>query len=335
MRPALSVIVFTVLSGAGLGLANALLVLDFIEQFSILPMGRAIYAEALLSALVLVLIGLGSSTLHLASPAKARRALSQWRTSWLSREGVTAVLFLALATALLLLLWFDPPGLGASLQPGLGLATMVSAWLVLFSTGMIYACLRTVPMWNTPLVPLGYLAMGHASGALLLLWWLPQAPLAQLHAWAWLVLAALLKGLHWLRFPVFDPAPGASVTAAGTATATGTGRGPGIAEAIPTAAAVTSAAPATRSRIRLLDAGHTHGNFLTHEFMFRIGRSFARSLRLAVWLLAFLLPALMLSSPQWRWLAGLPCVAGLLLERWLFFAEARHVVRLFYGEQRI
>lgn len=334
MRPALSVILFTVLSGAGLGLANALLVLDFIEQFSIFPMGRAIYAEALLSALVLVLIGLGSSTLHLASPAKARRALSQWRTSWLSREGVTALLFLALAISLLLLLWFDPPGLAALLQPGLGLATLSSAWLVLFSTGMIYACLRTVPFWNTPLVPLGYLAMGHASGALLLLWWLPQAPLALLHAWLWLVLAALLKGLHWLRFPVFDPTPGAS----GIATAIATGRGPGIAEAIPTAASgtsATSATPATRSRIRLLDAGHTHGNFLTHEFMFRIGRSFARSLRLAVWLLAFLLPALMLSSPQWRWLAALPCVAGLLLERWLFFAEARHVVRLFYGEQRI
>lgn len=331
MRPALSVILFTVLSGAGLGLANALLVLDFIEQFSIFPMGRTLHAEALLSALVLVLIGLGSSTLHLASPAKARRALSQWRTSWLSREGVTALLFLVLATSLLLLLWFDPTGLGTLLQPGLGLATLSSAWLVLFSTGMIYACLRTVPFWHTPLVPLGYLAMGHASGALLLLWWLPQAPLALLHAWLWLVLAALLKGLHWLRFPVFDPAPGAS----GIAKATATGRGPGIAEAIPTAASGTSATPATRSRIRLLDAGHTHGNFLTHEFMFRIGRSFARSLRLAVWLLAFLLPALMLSSPQWRWLAALPCIAGLLLERWLFFAEARHVVRLFYGEQRI
>ncbi len=43
-------------------------------------------------ALVLIGGGLLSSTLHLGNPQRAWRALSQWRSSWLSREGVMAML---------------------------------------------------------------------------------------------------------------------------------------------------------------------------------------------------------------------------------------------------
>src|SRR5690606_11460353 len=99
---------------------------------------------------------------HLARPARARFALSQWRTSWLSREGVFSIA--ALVTA-------APVALGAIflseqwLVPGLFAAALAAATVL--STAMIYAPLRAVPRWNTPLTPALYLLQSAAGGALL------------------------------------------------------------------------------------------------------------------------------------------------------------------------
>ena len=90
-----------------------------------------------------------------------------------------------------------------------------------------------------------------------------------------------------------------------------------------------------RGNVRLLDVGHSHGTFLTNEFGFAVARDKARMLRWIAILCGFILPMLLCYFTQWFWAASFVCIAGLLVERWLFFAEAEHVVRLYHGQQRV
>lgn len=304
MKPAFSVIFFTVSSGAGFGLF-ALLLLLRLFGVGVLPAQAMVIGE--IAALVLITAGLLSSTLHLANPKNAWRAFSRFRTSWLSREGVFAVMFYPFALASVAAAWF---GIEGGLRTAVEIATIVLAWITLHCTGMIYASLKPIPQWHTPLVPAGYFILGHYSGAMLLL--------VLAAATATVQPAHLVIALCWLALGVALKA-GYYSWIAGAVGSTNLNTALGI----------------TRARVRLLDAGHTHGTFLTHEFGFTLAREHATLLKLIQFVLAFLLPLALL------WMAGLAlpvCVlavvsalAGLLVERWLFFAEARHVVRVYHG----
>jgi DMSO reductase anchor subunit len=310
MRPALSVILFTVLSGAGLGLFALLALVQVAGSASALA--PTMHLAGGMLALVLVAAGLLSSTLHLANPKNAWRAVTRVRTSWLSREGVLALLFFPVALGYLAAVYL---GLPRAWQTALGLAGVLLAWATLFSTGMIYACLKTIPQWNDRLVPAAYLANGHLSGALVLLA-LAAADQKATSAYVALVLIALavtaaIKGAYYRKF---RPA----------------GAG---------AHSLSGAIGMTAAQAKLLDAGHTHGTFLTHEFVFKVGRERAAQLRLLFFVLSLLLPATVLGlgarNPSALGTTALLCMAGLLVERWLFFAEAQHVVRLFHGQQTV
>ena len=107
-----------------------------------------------------------TSTLHLGRPERAWRALSQWRTSWLSREGVAAIVTYVPAGAL---------GLGwvfGEFVPGqIVVGAMLSvpcALVTVWCTGMIYASLPTIRAWNQPLVAPVYVALALATGGVLL-----------------------------------------------------------------------------------------------------------------------------------------------------------------------
>lgn len=304
MKPVFSVIFFTVSSGAGLGLLVLLVLVDLatgaFDAGTVLVIGVA--------AMALVTAGLVSSTFHLANPRNAWRAMSQFRRSWLSREGVFALLLYPAALAYLASAAF---GWGGAVHVLAGLATLVLAWATLFCTGMIYACLKTIPRWHSPLVPLNYVLLGHFSGALLLLAFaaprgVPAGGLAML-ALLLLVASAAGKLAYFARF-----------------------RAPGV-HTLKNAIGMRTAASA-----KLLDAGHTHGTFLTSEFGFRIARERAKVLRIVALGAAFGVPVLvLLMAPEAAFLAVVACLAGLLVERWLFFAEAEHVVRLYHGQQRV
>jgi len=311
MHPAFSVIFFTVASGAGFGLFSLLFIADFFK------LGGGFNQDQLvaggLMAMALVVFGLLSSTFHLANPKNAWRAFSRFRTSWLSREGVFAVVFMPLALIYLGSILFDAP---QWLRVSSGFLTAVMAWITVFSTGMIYACLKTIRQWNTPLVPANYLALGYASGSLLLLL---GAVVAGLDTTPYIAMAALimaiaavLKAIYyfWIRSPGLSPT-------------------------------INTATGLTRAQVKLLDAGHTHGTFLTQEFGFQIARQRASVLKVVVFVLGFALPGLMLvwvfNQQGGQVAAIIAVVAGLLgaaVERWLFFAEARHVVNLYHGAQR-
>ena len=311
MHPALSVIFFTVASGAGFGLFSLLYIAD------VFSLGGGFNREQLiiggLMAMALIVMGLLSSTLHLANPKNAWRAFNRFRTSWLSREGVFAVIFMPLALAYLLCIWFDAP---AILRIGVGFLVAVLAWITVFSTGMIYACLKTIRQWHTPLVPANYLALGYASGSLLLLL---GAVVAKLDTVPYLAMSALIVSVAAVLKAIYYFWIGSPSVSSTINTATGL----------------------TRAGVKILDTGHTHGTFLTQEFGFQLARKRAGILRIAVFVVGFGVPGLMLilifQQPNALWAAAVALFAvmlGAAIERWLFFAEARHVVNLYHGAQR-
>jgi DMSO reductase anchor subunit len=317
MKPTPSIVFFTVSSGAGLGLL-ALVALADLVGFGGLP-GEALWRGALLG-LALVAAGLAASVLHLANPKNAWRSFARVRTSWLSREAVFAVALFPVAGAYVALFARDAGGAARAL---LAVLTCVLAWAVLFSTAMIYATLKPIRQWHTRWTPANYVLQGHWSGALLL-WTIARAYEAT--AWPFLVLAGVL-GIAAL----------AAKLAYWQAVSTHTGEMT-LARAIGVPSGVRGPGPISAAHARLLDVGHSHGTFLTREFGFQLAQRHARVLRGAALALGFLLPLSWVAVGVANWQAALIasacCIMGLLVERWLFFAEAKHTVRLYHGDPR-
>src|SRR5262249_38723174 len=160
-----------------------------------------------------------------------------------------------------------------------------------------------------------YVVLGLASGAVLL-----HALLAafdEADAWSsWLaivclVVAAGLKWAYWLRID-------GELRTHTIEAATGLGH---------------------LGKVRVLEPPHTQPNFVMPEMGYRVARKHAVKLRKLALAFAFALPIvfLLLSQvPGAQMLAALLAVLsmalGLVVERWLFFAEAEHVSMLYYGE---
>ena len=324
MHPALSIVCFTVLSGAGYGLLALLGLLRAVGALdgAAASRGQGVHLALVLgAALVLCAAGLLSSTLHLANPRNAWRAFSMWRTSWLSREGVLALASFP-AAGLWASLEFTGTGAGGAARV-LALGVAALSLTVVYCTAMIYASLKTVPAWHTPLVPAGYLALSLYTGALLLALAgaVGAVPLARAPALALVgigVVAAVAIKAAWYR-------RASRVAAAG-------GGGP---------------LAWTTKRVRLLDAGHASGTFTTSELGHREPAARLARLRVLAPLLGALVPAALaavaLVAGPWGeasdptrgssataataiGLAAVAALTGATLERWLFFAEARHVV---------
>ena len=303
MHPALSVIVFTCLSGVGFGMI-AWLGLGVVAW----PEEGAGFVAAAIFALALSVTGLLSSTLHLGHPERAWRALSQWRSSWLSREGVLALLCLTCFSAFGLWQWLWSPA-----PLWLGWLCSALALLVVYATAMIYASLRTVARWHDALTPACYLAFAIASGLLalnvLLSYHQLSAPTMSTVATILLAGAWALKLLWWWHT---DSKAGPS----SVASATGLG---------------------AMGEVKLLFSPHSSENYLQQEMGFRVARKRARALRRIAITFGLLLPlSLLLMSPPTSWMAAalalLALILGLLVERWLFFAEAKHSVMLYYEQ---
>ena len=309
MHPAYSVILFTTASGAGYGL---LVWLALFGLLGVVPPARWLGFAGFALAFALVTAGLLASTAHLGRPERAWRAFSQWRTSWLSREGVMAVATYVPA-GLLAIGWvfFERADGFFAIMAAL---TIACAVLTLFTTGMIYASLRTIRQWHQPLTAPIYIALGLASGAVLLnlllvLFGKPGRGAAWL-AIALLAIAAALKWLYWLR--IDGEARVHTIEAA-------TGLG-------------------ALGKVRVLEPPHTQPNFIMREMGYHVARKHARRLRQLALLFAFGVPIAMLVLAQvpvfgilGALLATLSLVVGLVVERWLFFAEAEHVAMLYYG----
>ena len=305
MHPAYSVILFTTASGAGYGLL-ALLGLAGACHGQASSMGFALAAMGV--ALGLVTVGLLSSTFHLGRPERAWRAFSQWRSSWLSREGVAAVLTFAPAAAFGAV-WSGLYEAPAAIAP-LGIITAIMSAVTVFCTAQIYASLKTIRAWHQSLTAPVYLAFALATGACVLTVLVAAfdrfQPFQAGLAVAALGLALVLKHLYWRAM---DAAARSHTIEA----ATGLG---GI-------GAVTQ-----------WEVAHTAINFVQKEMGYVVGRRHAAKLRSIVvvaLMLAILLLILSLKAALFSLPAAALALAATLVERWLFFAEAQHVSTLFYG----
>lgn len=311
MHPALSIVLFTTASGAGFGL---LLLLGIGAPLGLLPDSGWFAFAALATAVGLVVAGLGSSTLHLGRPERAWRAFSQWRSSWLSREGVFSVLTFV-PTAVFGIGWVFF-GVTRGVVGLCGILAAILAAATIYCTGMIYASLKPIHQWHNGWVVPGYLAIGLMAGFLVLdflvRFWVRHAPILALLTLVSVAVAWLIKERYWL-FIDTNSAPSTM------ASATGLGR---------------------RGRVRVFETPHTEENYLLKEMGFQIARKHARRLRQIARLAGFALPAL--ASFVAIFLGGVTGVAvaglavfsaalGLVVERWLFFAEAKHTVTLYYG----
>ena len=190
MHPAFSVIFFTTASGAGYGL---LVLLGIFAAIGWLPETRALGACATGLALAMITAGLLASTAHLGQPGRAWRALSQWRSSWLSREGVFAVLTY-IPASLFFLGWAFPGAIDVAWK-GWGLLAAALALMTIYCTAKIYASLKTIRQWNIGHVTPGYFLIGLLGGALLTAF-LAAAFGVFIEEFSWLVLAlATMTGM--------------------------------------------------------------------------------------------------------------------------------------------
>ena len=314
MHPALSVIVFTTTSGAGSGL------LTWLGSWATagwLPANRGLAAASLALSLGAITVGLLSSTFHLGHPERAWRALSQWRSSWLSREGVSSVA--TYAPALLFALGWLVIGSTSGIWALFGALSAVGAVMTVVCTAFIYQSLKPIQRWSNGWVLPNYLALSAMTGVLWLIAAMSLFEMSDgflvLAALLCIPLAAFLKVRYW-RF--IDRS--ASRSDAGTATGLG-----------------------ALGRVRLFEAPHTSDNYLMKEMGFRIARKHAAKLRIIALVAAFFLPQLLTLTGLLIPVALLPVSAvaaaviatiGVLIERWLFFAEAKHTVTLYYGAER-
>jgi sulfite dehydrogenase (quinone) subunit SoeC len=248
-------------------------------------------------AYLLAVGGLIASTFHLGRPERALKAFTQWKTSWLSREAICAV------AALLLMAVY---GGGAVFLDQhwrvIGVLGGVLSLGTVFTTSMIYTQLKTIPRWHSPLTPLNFLSLSIAGGALL----------AGQVTWAlWLIVIA--GGIQLATWIIGDTRFAASGTTLATATQLG-----------------------QIGTVRAFEPPHTGTNYLLHEFVYVIGRKHAFKLRVISLLLMTILPVILLLIPFSHAAGGLAVlahVAGVLTARWLFFAQAEHVVGLYYGKR--
>ena len=302
MNPAFSVIFLTTLSGAGQGLFLALFGADLLDaargRASLAPL---FVAAAVIGSLAFAGAGLAASFFHLGHPERAWRSAAMWRSSWLAREVIAAPLFMALVAAYGALHWLGM--LQGALVAG---ALAAAACLALFvCTGMIYACLKFLQEWHSPLTVLNFILLGSASG-------LAAA-------------TALAGGLDAALEPAYRIAALIALTLAAASRAAALVRNSRLRPRSNLQTAIGVKHPQIAQKAQ----GAMGGSFNTREFFHGAG---AAQLTRVKWFFAaagFAAPAalLALGSPAAAFLVQF---AGLLAERWYFFAEARHPQNLYY-----
>ena len=301
MNPALSVVFLTTLSGMGQGL------------FTMVVLGQLAGARprflllGTLTALVLTFLGLVASFFHLGRPERAWRAVAQFRMSWLSREVIALPLFMAMIALYAVAVWFGWPG--ALMIALLAFAACIALWIC---TGMIYMCIPFIEEWASPLTMANFVLIGLASGATMALNVALFSDWGSVHLMARCALvftvgAGFLRAASLLRNARLKPK-----------------------------STLQSAIGIANPKITQRAMGATGGTFNTREFFHGRTRVFLRSIKWLFIVLTFVLPALLLG---WA-LAGAPSAvvllallaqaAGLPLERWFFFAQARHPQNLYY-----
>ena len=322
MHPAFSVIFFTTLAGAGQGLFLALYTGQLYSVVKLLPAENSVgfYALGSLIALVLLVGGLISSFFHLGRPERAWRSAAMWRTSWLSREVIVLPTFIGAVAVwgLVHYMGWNPVlfTFGTSIEIDLSLLVGAVATLLCFTlflcTGMIYACIKQLQEWATPLTVINYILLGGASGFMLATAF--AAGQGSGMTWffgGWAVILTLLAFVS-RSASLFRNAR------------------------IKHKSSVQTAIGIRHSHIEQKAQGAMAGSFNTREYFHGASKRKYKNIKWAFLILVFPLPLVLVSIGLGAHLIGFLAAAflvqyiGLLLERWFFFAQANHPQNLYY-----
>ncbi len=312
MNPAFSVLILTTAIGAAQGLFIALAAALGGTALGWLPEApRAFHLAGSVVALLGLGAGLGASFFHLGRPERAWRAATMWRTSWLSREVIVLPAFMAVVF-LYGMAQLDVAAMLRSAASVLAALGVLLALLLFICTGMIYACVRFIQEWASPLTVVNFVLLGGASG---------------------FTLAAALAA----QFAPQLAGP-AGKTALGLTLLAFTGRFGALARnaRLRPKSTLATAIGIKHPRIEQSAAGFLGGSFNTREFFHGRTRGFVRAMKWGFLMLVFPLPLGMLvggletRSASWLLTAFAVQYLGLLAERWYFFAEANHPQNLYY-----
>ena len=318
MHPAFSVIFLTTLIGVGQGLFLALFTVESYAAFDLLPrQSDGFYAVGSVVALAFLVGGLVASFFHLGRPERAWRAATQWRTSWLSREVLVLPAFMAVVAlygaahglAINPVLAQLPTGAPVNVTAVLGVLGSLLAFTLFICTAMIYACLRFLREWHTPLTVINYILLGGASGFTL------AAALAAALAGE---VATFLSG--WAVVITLMALVGRAASLWRNAR-------------LKPKSTLQSALGIKHPQIQQKTQGSMGGSFNTREFRHGAGRAMLRNIKWFLLLATFVLPLLLMPlAGAWLEITLIFAVqyAGLLAERWFFFAQANHPQNLYY-----
>lgn len=320
MKPPFSVIFLTTLIGVGQGLFLALYTGQLYSLFDLLPDqdSRSFYAIGSVISLMFLGAGLIASVFHLGHPERAWRSAAKWRTSWLSREVIVLPAFMGTVFLYGMAHWFNfnTPVIELAGSRNVDITLILGAVGTLLSfalfvcTGMIYACLRFMQEWHTPLTPLNFILLGGASGFLLAsVFATIAAPELIVFFAGWAIVLTLLALI------------GRSATLWRNSR-------------IKPKSSLSTAIGIKHPHIVQISQGSMGGSFNTRAFFHGKSANFIRAIKPGFIILTFVLPLILLavglSAPKLLIVAFVIQYIGLLAERWFFFAEANHPQNLYY-----
>ncbi len=321
MQPAFSVIFLTTLIGMGQGLFLAIYTRQVYSVLNVVEASSTgeFYSLGSALALCLLILGLIASIFHLGRPERAWRAASMWRTSWLSREVIVlpTVMGLVFLYGLVhfmgwnvVLMTFGSIPIDLSMI--IGALTTLAVFSLYIATGMIYACLKFLQEWHSPLTVINYLLLGSVSGftlATLLASYQQPELVSFFSGWSivLLVLAFIFRGASLIRNKRLRPK-----------------------------STVQTAIGVRHNQIKQKSMGFMGGAMNTRDFFHGKTKFFLKSIKLLFIIMVFIVPMailiLALFKPSFMVLV-VACASmfiGLLAERWYFFAEGNHPQNIYY-----
>lgn len=323
MNPAFSVIFLTTLIGAGQGLFLALYTGQVYGTFGVLggelpPVN--LYVNGIFLVILLMGLGLIASFFHLGRPERAWRAATKWRTSWLAREVIVLPAFSGAAFVWGALYYFsiDPVVAVAGnvtihLSLLVGFIATLLAFLLYLCTGMIYAAIKFIQEWASPLTVINYLLLGSASGftlAAALAAWQGSGLVTFYAMWAVIItLTGFVTRMYSLRRNAHLKRKTTACTAIGV----------------------------RHPKINQISQGAMGGSFNTREFFHHKSPQVIKMIKSVFPIAVFIVPVTLLvigwgnDSMLMLALAFVVQYLGLLLERWFFFAQAWHPQNIYYA----
>ena len=322
MHPAFSVIFLTTLIGTAQGLFFALFSVQTYTELNLLPSmeGTSFFGLGAVIVVLLLMGGLLSSFFHLGHPERAWRAASQWRTSWLSREVIALPIMMGVAFVYAVMHLGGLDGIVYQAETNhftysllVGAVGVVAAFALFVCTAMIYACIKFLQEWSSPLTVINYILLGSASGFTLAT------------AYSSYYDAPEITKFYGARAIILTVVAFITRSASLIRNAR-----------IKYKSSVQTAIGIRHNKIVQKSQGAMGGSYNTREYFHGKTAMFLKSIKWLFMMLVFPLPVILLSSSLGEANSQVLAAAfviqyiGLMAERWYFFAQANHPQNIYY-----